>query len=89
MFEKVVVSEEVVFEDKALSGVKNLHNRVKVAPDMVLHWCLIDFLQLYNERKKLENKFKSLFFKDISSIDPEGYARRIILFLKGVLHIDT
>jgi len=46
---------------------------------------IIDFLQTYNERKKLENKVKSLFFKSISSVDPETYANRLLAFLEKSL----
>ena len=43
-----------------------------------LAYYIIDYLQIYNERKKLENKFKSLFFKSISSVDPDSYADRLL-----------
>lgn len=46
---------------------------------------IIDFFQVFNERKKLENKFKSFFFKEISSVDPLSYANRMLEFMKKVL----
>lgn len=39
---------------------------------------IIDFLQVFTERKKLEHKVKSLFFKAVSSIDPDSFAERLL-----------
>ena len=44
---------------------------------------IIDFLQVFTERKKLEHKVKSLFFKAVSSIDPDSFAERLLLFLSN------
>mmetsp|Transcript_17044 Transcript_17044/g.17725 ORF Transcript_17044/g.17725 Transcript_17044/m.17725 type:complete len:189 (-) Transcript_17044:86-652(-) len=47
---------------------------------------LIDYLQVFNLSKFLENKYKSLFYcsevKFISAVDPTNYAQRMKDFLK-------
>ncbi|KNC47995.1 serine/threonine protein kinase [Thecamonas trahens ATCC 50062] len=46
---------------------------------------IIDFLQKYNAKKKLENRYKSLRFdKDtISAVPPDQYARRFFEFIEA------
>ena len=50
----------------------------KIGQSWELAFYIIDYLQVFNERKKLESKFKSLFFKAVSSVDPNSYADRML-----------
>lgn len=54
--------------------------------DVVLYLGIIDILQAYNMRKKLEHKYKSLRFDpmSISVIEPKLYSKRFISFLERV-----
>lgn len=46
---------------------------------------IIDYFQVFNEKKKLEGKFKSLFRKTISSVEPKVYSERLVKFLTKYL----
>ncbi|KAH9685749.1 phosphatidylinositol 4-phosphate 5-kinase 8 [Citrus sinensis] len=52
--------------------------------DVVLYMGIIDILQEYNVKKKIEHAFKSLQFDPqlISAVEPKFYASRFINFLK-------
>lgn len=50
-----------------------------------MKWMIIDYFQVYNEKKRLEGKFKSLFRKTVSSVEPEIYSQRLVDFLKKYL----
>ncbi|CAN6584489.1 unnamed protein product [Malus baccata var. baccata] len=54
--------------------------------DVVLFMGIIDILQEYNAKKKLEHAYKSLKFdpQRISAVEPELYAKRFINFLEEV-----
>lgn len=54
--------------------------------DVVLYMGIIDILQEYNMKKKVEHFYKSMQFdpQSISSVDPKSYAERFIGFLKKV-----
>ncbi|OAY44913.1 phosphatidylinositol 4-phosphate 5-kinase 8 isoform X2 [Manihot esculenta] len=54
--------------------------------DVVLYMGMIDILQEYNMRKKVEHTFKSLKFDplSISAVEPELYADRFLKFLQKV-----
>ncbi|KAL5562807.1 hypothetical protein UlMin_032554 [Ulmus minor] len=54
--------------------------------DVVLYLGIIDILQEYNIRKKLEHKYKSMRFDpmSVSVVEPHLYARRFISFLEKV-----
>lgn len=54
--------------------------------DVVLYMGIIDILQEYNLRKKVENAYKSLQFDPttISVVEPKMYAERFIRFSKKV-----
>lgn len=54
--------------------------------DVVLYMGIIDILQDYSLKKKLEHTYKSLQFDPltISVIEPKLYANRFISFLKAV-----
>ena len=54
--------------------------------DVVLYLGIIDILQDYNLKKKLEHAGKSLFLDpmSISVVEPKLYARRFINFLEKV-----
>lgn len=52
-----------------------------------MEWIIIDYLQEYNQKKKAENKFKTLFRKEVSSVEPEIYATRFINFMKKVFKL--
>lgn len=57
--------------------------------DVVLYLGIIDTLQEYNVRKKLEHTYKSLQFDpmSISVIEPKIYSNRFINFLEKVFPI--
>ncbi|KAF5177226.1 Phosphatidylinositol 4-phosphate 5-kinase, partial [Thalictrum thalictroides] len=59
--------------------------------DVVLYFGIIDILQEYNIKKKLEHAFKSLHFDPmtISAVEPELYSNRFINFLKKVFPDQT
>lgn len=52
--------------------------------DVVLYMGIIDILQEYNLRKKLEHAYKSMQFDPvtISVVEPKLYAQRFINFLE-------
>ncbi|XP_031250063.1 phosphatidylinositol 4-phosphate 5-kinase 7-like isoform X1 [Pistacia vera] len=54
--------------------------------DVVLYMGIIDILQEYNVKKKVEHAYKSLQFDPlkISAVEPKLYAKRFINFLKKV-----
>lgn len=52
----------LVFGKKGQEGGGNLR-WVELNEEDVASFYIIDYLQVYNERKKLENKVKSLFYK--------------------------
>ena len=54
--------------------------------DVVLYMGIIDILQEYNVRKKLEHAYKSMQFDpmSISVVEPNLYARRFTKFLEKV-----
>lgn len=54
--------------------------------DVVLYMGIIDILQEYNAKKKLEHAYKSLRFDPqcISAVEPKLYAKRFINFLEKV-----
>ncbi|PQQ09408.1 phosphatidylinositol 4-phosphate 5-kinase 7 isoform X2 [Prunus yedoensis var. nudiflora] len=54
--------------------------------DVVLYMGIIDILQEYNVKKKIEHACKSLQFdpQSISAVEPELYAKRFINFLERV-----
>ncbi|GMH25075.1 hypothetical protein Nepgr_026918 [Nepenthes gracilis] len=54
--------------------------------DVVLYLGIIDILQDYSMRKKIEHAYKSMQYdpRTISAVDPELYSRRFINFLERV-----
>lgn len=54
--------------------------------DVVLYLGIIDILQEYNVKKKLEHAYKSLHFDPmtISVVEPKLYAKRFINFMQKV-----
>lgn len=54
--------------------------------DVVLYLGVIDILQAYTLKKKLEHAYKSFYFdpQTISAIEPKLYSKRFISFLKKV-----
>lgn len=56
------------------------------AYDVVLYMGIIDILQEYNLKKKMEHAYKSLQFDplSISAVEPKLYAKRFISFLERV-----
>ncbi|CAL2236346.1 unnamed protein product [Prunus armeniaca] len=54
--------------------------------DVVLYMGIIDILQEYNVKKKVEHAYKSLQFdpQSISAVEPKLYAKRFINFLEKV-----
>lgn len=54
--------------------------------DVVLYMGIIDILQEYNVKKKIEHACKSLQFdpQSISAVEPKLYAKRFINFLERV-----
>ncbi|XP_052194650.1 phosphatidylinositol 4-phosphate 5-kinase 8-like isoform X2 [Diospyros lotus] len=54
--------------------------------DVVLYLGIIDILQKYNMKKKLEHAYKSLLYNPmtISCVEPKLYSRRFISFLERV-----
>ena len=56
-------------------------------PDIIYIMSIIDFFQIYNLQKNLEQKYKKLKTgvkkEDISSIPPDDYKERFIEFVKG------
>jgi 1-phosphatidylinositol-4-phosphate 5-kinase len=54
--------------------------------DVVLYMGIIDILQDYNVKKKLEHAYKSLQCDPltISAVEPKLYANRFFLFLESV-----
>jgi 1-phosphatidylinositol-4-phosphate 5-kinase len=54
--------------------------------DVVLYMGIIDILQEYNVKKKLEHSYKSFKFDPltISVVEPKLYANRFFHFLKNV-----
>ncbi|KAJ0963584.1 hypothetical protein J5N97_028706 [Dioscorea zingiberensis] len=59
--------------------------------DVVLYLGIIDILQDYNMRKKIEHAFKSLHFEScsISAVDPDFYSTRFLRFIKSVFPENT
>ena len=47
-----------------------------------MKWAIIDFFQVYNSKKRMENKFKMMFRKDVSSVEPDVYSKRFLEFLR-------
>lgn len=58
--------------------------------DVVLYLGIIDILQDYSMRKKLEHKYKSIRYDPmlISVADPKFYSKRFISFLEKVFPVD-
>lgn len=54
--------------------------------DVVLYLGIIDILQEYNMKKKVEHAYKSMQFDplSISSVEPRLYSQRFITFLETV-----
>ena len=52
------------------------------ANGILIKWAIIDYFQEYNKKKKAETMFKGLFYKDVSSVDPETYFNRFVEFMK-------
>jgi len=54
--------------------------------DVVLYLGIIDILQEYNVKKKVEHAYKSLKFDplSISAVEPKLYSKRFIGFLEKV-----
>lgn len=54
--------------------------------DVVLYFGIIDILQEYNIKKKIEHAYKSLRFDPltISAVEPKLYSKRFISFLERV-----
>lgn len=54
--------------------------------DVVLYMGIIDILQEYNMKKKLENAYKSMKIDplSISAVEPKLYSKRFINFLEKV-----
>lgn len=54
--------------------------------DVVLYMGIIDILQEYNVKKKVEHAYKSLKFDplSISVVEPKLYAKRFINFLQKI-----
>lgn len=57
--------------------------------DVVLYLGIIDILQEYNMKKKIEHACKSLKFDplSISVVEPKIYSKRFITFLKKVFPV--
>lgn len=57
--------------------------------DVVLYMGIIDILQQYNIKKKLEHKYKSMQFDpmSISVIEPKLYSKRFVKFLEKVFPV--
>lgn len=58
--------------------------------DVVLYLGIIDILQEYNMKKKLEHSYKSLQFDpmSISAIEPKIYSKRFLSFLEKVFPVE-
>lgn len=58
--------------------------------DVVLYLGIIDILQEYNLKKKLEHTYKSLQYDpmSISVIEPKLYSKRFINFLERVFPLE-
>lgn len=58
--------------------------------DVVLYLGIIDILQEYNMKKKLEHSYKSLQFDpmSISAIEPKIYSKRFLNFLEKVFPVE-
>lgn len=58
--------------------------------DVVLYLGIIDILQEYNLKKKLENAYKSLRFDPMSfsAVEPKLYSRRFINFLESKFPVE-
>lgn len=58
--------------------------------DVVLYLGIIDILQEYNMKKKLEHTYKSLQFDpmSVSVIEPKLYSKRFINFLEKVFPVE-
>lgn len=59
--------------------------------DVVLYMGIIDILQEYNLKKKVEHAYKSLKYDPlkVSAVEPKLYARRFINFLEKVFPISN
>lgn len=59
--------------------------------DVVLYMGIIDILQEYNLRKKLEHAYKSIQFdpETISVVEPKLYAQRFFNFLETKVFPET
>lgn len=57
--------------------------------DVVLYLGIIDILQEYNMKKKIEHACKSLKFDplSISAVEPKIYSKRFITFLEKVFPV--
>uniref|UniRef100_A0ACD6AE57 Uncharacterized protein n=1 Tax=Avena sativa TaxID=4498 RepID=A0ACD6AE57_AVESA len=68
-------------EEKQEDGRKSLHHIY----DVVLYIGIIDILQKYNTRKKIEHAYKSIKYKynplSISSVEPQFYSERFLKFV--------
>lgn len=55
--------------------------------NFIYHICIIDYLQPYVLRKRLETVFKSTLLgvskKDLSCIDPDRYSDRFVQYIKN------
>ena len=55
----------------------------------IYHICIIDYLQLFNYKKKIERLYKTKRFninpQDVSSIDAISYGKRFMFYMKNVL----
>lgn len=52
-----------------------------------MEWIIIDYLQEYNAKKKAENKFKLMFKKQVSSVEPQLYSQRFVKFIEKYFKI--
>jgi 1-phosphatidylinositol-4-phosphate 5-kinase len=68
-------------EEKQEDGSESLHP----VYDVVLYIGIIDILQKYNTRKKIEHAYKSIKYKynplSISAVQPQFYSERFLKFV--------
>jgi 1-phosphatidylinositol-4-phosphate 5-kinase len=69
-------------EDKQEDGSKSLHH----VYDVVLYIGIIDILQEYSMRKKIEHAYKSIKYNplSISVVEPRFYSERFLKFIHTV-----
>ena len=60
---------------------KPTNSHLMINEGIVMEWAVIDYFQEYTQKKKAENKFKTLFRKEVSSVEPPYYAERLINFV--------